>query len=89
MTCDVAMDGVVGVCIRLAWMVCSCGWVEQAMERGMRSKRCLFCLLDFMLSVENLMFPIANLMVDGGCIATPVVAHYFAFSDRYIHISEE
>jgi hypothetical protein len=24
--CDVAMNGVVGVCIRLAWMVCSCGW---------------------------------------------------------------
>jgi hypothetical protein len=36
----------------------------------MRSKRCLFCLLDFVLPVENLMFSIANLMVDGGCIAT-------------------
>jgi hypothetical protein len=36
----------------------------------MRSKRCLFFLLDFVLSVGNLMFPIANLMVDGGCIAT-------------------
>jgi hypothetical protein len=36
----------------------------------MRSKRRLFCLLDFVPPVGNLMFPIANLMVDGGCIAT-------------------
>jgi hypothetical protein len=34
MPCDVAIDGVVGVCIRLAWMVCSCAWVERVMERG-------------------------------------------------------
>jgi hypothetical protein len=79
MPCDVAMDGVVGVCIRLAWMVCSCGWVEQVME-GMRSKRHLFCLLDFVLPVGNLMFPIANLMVDGGCIATTGGSSLFCFS---------
>jgi hypothetical protein len=43
MPCDVAMDGVVGVCIRLAWMVCSCGWVEQVMERG-KEKQTMFVL---------------------------------------------
>jgi hypothetical protein len=36
----------------------------------MRSKRRLFCLLDFVLPVGNRMFLIANLLVDGGCIAT-------------------
>jgi hypothetical protein len=36
----------------------------------MRSKRRLFYLLDFVLPVGNLMFPIANLVVDGGCLPT-------------------
>jgi hypothetical protein len=30
----------------------------------------LSLLLNFMLSVGNIMLPIENLMVDGGCIAT-------------------
>jgi hypothetical protein len=28
------MDGVVGMCIGLVWVVCSCGCVEQVIERG-------------------------------------------------------
>jgi hypothetical protein len=42
----------------------------------MRSKRRLFCLLDFVLPVGNLIFPIANLMVDGACIATTGGSYY-------------
>jgi hypothetical protein len=45
----------------------------------MRSKRHLFCLLDFVLLVGNLMFPIANLMVDGGCIATTGGSSLFCY----------
>jgi hypothetical protein len=63
MPCDIAIDGVVGVCIRLAWMVCSCGWVERVMERGNEKQT------TFVLSVRFVL-PIENLMMDGGCIAT-------------------
>jgi hypothetical protein len=51
----------------------------------MRSKRCLFCLLDFMLPVGNLMFPIANLIVDGGCIATTDGSSLFCIQILYIY----
>jgi hypothetical protein len=56
-------------------------WLGRAGDgERMRSKRRLFCLLDFVLPVENLMFPIANLMVDGGCIAITGGSSLFCMS---------
>jgi hypothetical protein len=55
-------------------------WLGGASDRERKCKRRLFCLLDFVLPVGNLMFLIANLMVNGGCIATTGGSSLFCYS---------
>jgi hypothetical protein len=74
------VDGVVGVCVcvvslggeanRLHGVVCWGGCVERWCEMEIYYKHRCFRLLNFVLPVGKVMLSIANLMVDGGCIAT-------------------
>jgi hypothetical protein len=49
----------------------------------------LFLLLNLMLSVEKVMLPIENLMMDGGCIATTGGRRLFCIHiKRYTNISD-
>jgi hypothetical protein len=77
------MDGLSGwcsrrVCVvtlggeanRLHGMVCWGGYVERWCEMEIYCKRRCFRLLNLVLPVGKVMLSIANLMVDGGCIAT-------------------
>jgi hypothetical protein len=62
-------------------------WLGRADDgERMRSKRRLFCLLDFVLPVGNIMFPITNLMVDGGCIATTGGSSLFCISNINLYL---
>jgi hypothetical protein len=55
---------------RLHGVVCWGGCVEKWCEMEIYCKRRCFRLLNLVLSVGKAMLSIANLMVDGGCIAT-------------------
>jgi hypothetical protein len=77
------MDGLSGwcsrrVCVvslggeanRLHGVVCWGGYVERWCKMEIYCKYRCFRLLNLVLPVEKVMLSIANLMVDGGCIAT-------------------
>jgi hypothetical protein len=75
--CVVRLGGEVN---KLHGVVCWCGCVERWCEMEIYCKRRCFCLLNLVLSVGKVMLSIANLMVDGGCIATTGDRRLFCIS---------
>jgi hypothetical protein len=70
---------------RLHGVVCWGGYVDRWCEMKIYCKRRYFRLLNLVLPVGKVMLSIANLMVDGGCIATTGGRRLFCLN-IYIYI---